>query len=92
MNTGSGKAGLSLSIALLCSCMLGGCASRGAVNLPYETGDYYDQYSPAHDYYPGQPGYPYTRGGYGYPVMFGPSIHFGIGRSSGVGVGTTFGW
>lgn len=93
----------SSATAILAACLLSGCVIYGPTGDPYQTGNYYDQYSPAYGYYPGQTdyypygyyGYPYYPGYYGAPAIFGPSIYFGFGSSSGssgVGVGTTFGF
>ena len=93
MKTPMRKAANSSFLAIAAACVLGGCVAYGPVGAPYQSGDYYDQYSPAYNYYPGQPGYPYATVYYGYPVIFGPSIYFGTyGGSGGIGVGTTFGW
>lgn len=60
-------------LSLLFALALGGCASYGPPNEPYQSGNYYDQYSPAYSYYPGQSGYydPYQQGYYGYPYQPG---------------------
>lgn len=100
------KTANSFATTILAVCVLSGCVTygpAGAPGDPYQTGNYYDQYSPAYGYYPGQEGYspygyygyPYPPGYYGAPAIFGPSIYFGFGSwsgSSGVGVGTTFGF
>lgn len=93
MNSRRIKSAIFLSLSLAWACILAGCAFYGPAYEPYQSGDYYDQYSPAYDYYPWQAGYPYAGGGYGYPAVIVPSIRFGVsGGSGGVGVGTSFGW
>ena len=73
--------------------VLGGCASYGPADEPYQSGNYYDQYSPAYSSYPDYYDYPYQPGTYGYPGFYGSSLYFGTSRGSGgIGVGTTFGW